>query len=240
VIATDPDEKARIREWRLRAQGFIEVGGKLRPMPARDDGAIISERQSYGRWHRGTGLQIKARGDEEAWLVHLAYALRWTDAAVGSVDHPERLTHWASPEYRESILALIVANAGGYVGLAGGLVPQEVDPDLRRELLGPDVEDLVLGYAERGGEWVPGYAGLLEVEAEAFRYSLELRSEECHQPDREHRGGLRCLTEIRDMVDRRRGRRHLPLAIETVENRLSAARGRLRRWAAEVRSQELP
>ncbi len=244
VIALDPTsqpndaaaEQARVREWRLRASGLLPGPGKPRHMPARDVGDIISPRQSYNQWHRGTGLRIRtAGGDEDAWLTHLAYALDWANAALGALSTGFR-SDWASDEYRETVLALIVANAGGYVGLAADLVPRELDPDLRRDLLGPDVEDLVLGWAERSGEWVMGYAGLPQVDAEAFRYSLEPRSEQCHQPDREHRAGLRCLVEVRDMVDRRRGRYGMPLSVETVESRISRARSALRRWADEVRA----
>lgn len=211
-------------------------------MPDRDNGGIIGERQSPRRWHRGTGLEIKTHGGgEDSVLAHLAYVLRWIEAALGSADAPGRWREaaWAADEYREHVLALIVANAGGNVGLAANFVPPDLDRELRQELLGPDVEDLVLGYAERSGEWVTGYAGLTEVEAEAFRYSLEQRGENCHQPDREHRGGMRCLVEVRDMVDRRRGRKGMPLAVTTVENRISAARSKLRRWAEEVRGEGL-
>lgn len=232
-------DAAEIREWRLRANGFLPGGEKPRPMPARDTGDIISPKQSRSRWHRGPGLTIRtAGGDEDAWLVHLAYALNWTNAALGALTVGWR-ADWSSDEYREQRLALIVANADGYVGLAADLVPNDLEADLRRELLGPDVEDLVLGYSERSGEWVPGYAGLVERDAEAFKFALGSRSEECRRPDREHRGGLRCLFEIRDLCDRRqKGRRKgMPLAIETIENRLIAARRGLREWADKVRAE---
>lgn len=236
------EEEARVREWRLRATGFLPGGGKRpRPMPARDVGEIISQRQSRSRWQRGTGLEIRtAAGDTEAWLVHLAYALKWANAALASIGDPGQEPRWdadwAGQEQRDLYLALIVAGAAGQVSLSADLVPQDIDPDLRRELLGPDVEDLVLGYVDRPtGEWVFGYAGLREVDAEAFRLSLGQRNAECRRPDREHRGGTRCLFEVRDLIDRRQKRRRgMPLAIETVENRISAARTQLRTWAAEV------
>jgi len=233
VIATTHDadsEAARIRDWRLRAAGFLPGGEKPRPMPGRDAGDIISDRQSRGRWERGEGLRVL--------IDELAVLLAWVDAALscGETHHGAGLAQFETRWLR------ILDRAEGRVGLSSSPVPADVDQDLRRELLGADVEDLVLGWTERSGEWVTGRAGLPQVEAEAFRYSLEPCSGDCRRPDREHRGGMRCLFEVRDMVDRRpgghRSRRGMPISIETVESRISRARSALRRWSAEVRSQD--
>jgi len=189
-------------------------------MPKRDVGDIISPNQPRGRWERGEGLQVR--------IPDLAWMLAWVDAVLTHGDSASGMALFETRWLR------ILAFAEGRVSLQASPVPVEVDSDLRRELLGPDVEDLVLGYTERSGEWVPGYAGLLQLEAEAFRCSLEARSSDCHQPDREHRGGMRCVVEVRNLIDRRRGRRGMPLSIETVETRLYRARSKLRAWAESL------
>ena len=225
MIATFHDDEA---DERARIDAWLNLATKPPDWRGRDTGDVISDRQSRGRWSRGEGLLVR--------VPDLAWVLAWVDAALSCGE-----THQgAGLAQFETRWLRALEYAEGRTSLSSSPVPPDIDRELRRELLGPDVEDLVLGYAERSGEWVMGYAGLSAVDAEAFRYSLELRGEDCHQPDREHRGGMRCLVEIRDMVDRRRGRKGMPLAVETVENRLSAARTRLRRWAAEIRSQGLP
>jgi hypothetical protein len=145
----------------------------------------------------------------EAWVEAV---LAWGDASKGP-----------GMAQFESDWLRVQARAEGSVGLAGKL-PVDVDPELRRQLLGPDAEDLVLGYAELDGSWRPGLGGLTPPEAEALRFWL--------MPNED--GDRRSAQEVRALMDRRRGRRGLPIALETVEGHLSRARRKLRELAAEL------
>jgi hypothetical protein len=134
----------------------------------------------------------------------------------------------------ESVWLRVTAEAEGRVGLNGRELPAEVDDDLRRALLGPSALDLVLGYVNAHGEDVVGLAGLTPPEREAVEFwlsppgqdELEARQEgESTDPSR------RTAREVRDLMGRRRRRHAALLAIKTVQNLLSSARGKLRRCA---------
>lgn len=132
----------------------------------------------------------------------------------------------------QSVLLRVQAEAEGRVGLNGRDLPADVEPQLRRALTGPSALDLVLGYADDGGTWQPGIAGLTPPEADAIEWWLSPPSaDELESRDDSERGDPwhRTSREVRDQMDRRRGRRGMPLAIHTVENHLSNARGKLRR-----------
>lgn len=128
------------------------------------------------------------------------------------------------------------AEAEGRVSLDGRGIPVEVDQDLRRKLVGPNALDDILGYASADGkQFVIGAAGLTEPERDAVNFWLSPPSDEelsYRRPLDSEDLWHRTAREVRDLMDRRRGRRRMPLAIETVENYLSRARAKLRALAA--------
>lgn len=115
----------------------------------------------------------------------------------------------------------VQAEAAGRVSLAGEQLPVSVDPELRRELLGENPIDQIIGWTERNGTFIPGLAGLTPYERDVVFYSLDLGDH----------GERRSAREINDLMERRRGRRGAPLALETVEQYLSRARAKLRALA---------
>lgn len=146
---------------------------------------------------------------------------------------------WDGP-IMQSVWLRVQAEAEGRVGLNGRNLPAWCDPALRRALVGPSALDLVLGYTNDGGEDVIGLAELTPPERDAVEWwlsppsSVELEArDESETGDPWHR----TAHEIRDLMDRRRRRRGMPLAISTVESYLSRARGKLR--AAAVREAPL-
>jgi len=127
---------------------------------------------------------------------------------------------WDGPTM-QSVWLRVVAEAEGRVGLNGRSLPADVDQELSRALLGPSMLDQVIGYTDDDGHFRPGIAALTPQEREAVNFWLSPNEE----------GKQRSAPEIRDLMDRKRRRYGLPLAIETVEGHLSRARRKLREMA---------
>lgn len=133
----------------------------------------------------------------------------------------------------QSVWLRVHAEAEGRVSLSGDQLPVALDPELRRRLIGPSVLDEILGYVDDDGHDVLGLAELTPPERDAVEFwlsspsdeELGARAQDSREPCR------RSAREVRDLMDRRRRRRGLPLAIETVEGYLSRARGKLRELA---------
>jgi hypothetical protein len=196
------DEAARIRRW-------VKTAERPSNWKGRDTGNMMG------------AVDLDTRAD-------LVTIRAWVEAVLAAVDSPVwAISQWATDAYWEQRRQIVLSQAQSRVGLSADQLPPELDADVRRALLGPDVTEVVLGYVERQGGFVPGLAGLTAPEREAMSYWLEPNEA----------GYIRKPEEIRDLMDRRRGRRGLPLAIKTVENNLSNARAKLRALATRMRDQ---
>lgn len=146
----------------------------------------------------------------------------WIDAVLAAAESPSWvIAHWEADAYWDQRRRIVLAQAQDRVELSEDQLPPDLDPEIRRAILGPDVAETVLGYVQRRKRiefWVPGLAALTRTEAQAFRFWLE---------PNDH-GELRSAKEIRDMIDRQRGPEDMPVAIKTIENRLWEARRKLR------------
>ena len=135
----------------------------------------------------------------------------------------------------QSVWLRVSAEAQGHVGLNGRSLPAECDEQLRTALLGSSGLDLVLGWTDDEATWHPGLADLTPPERDAVELWLSPPGQaelEARQPSESPDAWHRTYREVRDLMDRRRRRRGMPLAIETVENYISRARGKLRRLAS--------
>lgn len=185
----------------------------------RDSGGIISERQSRHRWDQQGELHIR--------LAELKVLLEWCDDMLAAVAAPHRqLPPWNSDEYRQARRAQLEEAARAPIGLSADRLPPDLHEAVRKALLAPDALDAVLGYTDLEGAWVGGLAGLTPPERDAI--SIWLSPNEA--------GEVRSATEVRDLMDRRRKRFGLPMAIETVEAYLSRGRAKIRRLSNILRS----
>lgn len=140
---------------------------------------------------------------------------------------------WDGPTM-QGVWLRVVAEAEGRVGLNGREIPGHWDPELRRALIGPSALDLVLGYTDDQTDWHPGLAALTPPERDAVEYWLSPPGQqelEARLPGESSDPSHRTAREVRDLMDRRRRRHGMPLAIKTVQNHLASARGKLRRCA---------
>ena len=149
----------------------------------------------------------------------LRVLLEWINDMLAAVNAPHRvLPPWADDEFRRGRMLQLQATSRGAVSLSHVPVA-DLDTALRRQLLGPDALEELLGYTDAAGHFVPGVAGLTPQERDAVWYSLDQGDD----------GRPRSLSAIRDLMDRRRSRRRgIPLALETVEQYLSRGRVKLR------------
>jgi hypothetical protein len=187
----------------------------------RDAGGIISERQSRHHWSQQGELHIR--------LAELKVLLEWCDDMLAAVAAPHRqLPPWSADEYRQVRMAQLQEAARGPVGLSADRLPPDLDEAVRVALLGPDLLDAVLGYTDLEGAWVGGLAGLTPPERDAINYWLTPNEA----------GEVRSAEEVRDLMDQRRKRFGMPMAIETVEAYLSRGRSKIRRLSNVIRSDD--
>lgn len=167
------------------------------------------------RWLRSASSPPHLLGVSEFRLLQA-----WIDAYLHHLGAPlqEVVTEdgrriWVNPaaeaEYQSAVLRALAEEAGEF-SVDRLPVPEQLRPLFA--LPNPQGIHAILGHWE-DDVWHPGLAGLSDRECEAlWLYMHDLK-----------------LKDIRDTMDRRRGRFGLPLALATVESYLARARGKLLR-----------